>query len=45
MVDICDLEETAVMEGIEMNDVWQSVCDSQVADNVHLHPLSKVLSV
>ena len=34
MVDICDLEETAVMEGIEMNDVWQSVCDSQVADDV-----------
>ena len=22
------------MEGIEMNDVWQSVCDIQVADDV-----------
>jgi len=45
MVDICNLEETAVVEGIEMNDVWQSVRENRVADHVHLHPLSKVLSV
>ena len=40
MVDICNLEETAVVEGIEMNDVWQSVRENRVADHVHLHPLS-----
>ena len=45
MVDICILEETVVVEGIEMNDVWQSVRENQVADYVHLQPLSEVLSV
>ena len=45
MVDICNLEKTAVVEGIEMNDVWQSVRENRVADHVHLQQLSKVLSV
>ena len=45
MVDICNLEETAVMEGIEMDDIWQSVRENRVADDVRLHPLSKELSV
>ena len=45
MVDVCNLEETVVVEGIEMNDVWQSVRENRVADHVHLHSLSKVLSV
>ena len=45
MVDICNLEETVVVEGIEMNDVWQNVCENRVTDHVHLHPLSKVLLV
>ena len=36
MVDICNLEETAVMEGIEMDDIWQSVRENRVADNVRL---------
>ena len=45
MVYICILEETVVVEGIEMNDVWQSVRENRVADHVHLHSLSKVLSV
>ena len=40
MVDICNLEETAVVEGIEMNDIWQSVRENRVADHVHLQQLS-----